>query len=73
MMDIPVDVMEALDYEVARAGLEYVDNYRAYRYKDSFGYDEFIASRKRGCCGFFETTIVDENHDTWMVGCNYGH
>lgn len=71
--EIPADVLDELRYEIGRNDLEYADNYRAYRRKDAFGYDEFIAKRKRGCCGSFETSIVDEAGDEWMVGCNYGH
>lgn len=70
---LPQDVIESLRYEIGRAGLEYADNYRAYRRKDHLHYDEFIARRKRGCCGSYEVDIIDENGDHWIVGCNHGH
>jgi hypothetical protein len=72
-MKIPEDVLRELRYEIGRADLDCANNYRAYRCKDSHLYDEWMAARKRGCCGFYETSIVDDNGDRWMVGCNYGH
>lgn len=71
--NIPKDVLEAIEYEVGRAGLEYADNYRAYRRKDGYMRDEFIAARKNGCCGFYEVSIIDVAGDHWIVGCNHGH
>lgn len=70
---IPTDVIEALEYEIARAGLEYVDNYRAYRRSDGFLKEEFEKARERGCCGCYEVGVVAENGAHWIVGCNYGH
>ena len=72
-MEIPADVQEAMNYEFARAGLEYVDNYRAYKYKGSLGYGAFVTARNRGCCGSYEVTIIDDSGEKWMVGCNHGH
>jgi len=73
MMKIPADVLEAMRYEFGRAGLEYDDNYRAYRHRDWLGYDDFIAKRKSGCCGSYEVGIIDDAGEPWTVGCNHGH
>jgi hypothetical protein len=61
-----------LEYEIARTGEECGDNFRAYRAKDLFLFEQFIAAAKSGCCGVLETsTIVDG--EKWVIGCNYGH
>ena len=68
----PDGVMEALDYQVGRNDLEYADNYRAFRDKDNFLKDSFLAKESTGCCGFFEDAVT-VNGEKWIVGCNYGH
>ena len=69
---VPQEVWEDLKYEIARNDLDYADNYRAYRYKDSFLKDEFIKADNQGCCGCFEShTVVDG--EKWIIGANYGH
>lgn len=72
-MNIPADVLEAMRYEFGRAGLEYDDNYRAYRRKDGLGFEEFTTKRESGCCGSYEVGIIDDSGDAWIVGCNHGH
>jgi hypothetical protein len=72
MIEIPQEVWDDLNYEIAREGLDYVDNFRAYRYHDGYGLAEFNKSRDNGCCGFFQShTKVDG--EKWIIGCNYGH
>ncbi len=70
---IPKDVLKEMDWEFGAAGLDNADNYRAYRRKDRLLFDEFNEASKGGCCGSYESSIIDDNHDTWIVGCNYGH
>jgi len=70
--NVPDQVWDDLEYEIGRNGLDYADNYRAYRVKDGYLLPEFVAARKRGCCGEFETSTI-VNGDKWIVGCNYGH
>jgi hypothetical protein len=70
---LPADVLRELRYEIARAELEYDDNYRAYRARDNHMREDFTKIRRDGCCGSFETSIVDDAGDKWIVGCNYGH
>ena len=70
---IPDEVLEAIHYEVERAGLEYADNYRAYRLRDDFLRTHFRKREARGCCGFFKTTYRDTHGDKWVIACNYGH
>jgi len=64
--------MRDLDYEIARHGLEYADNYRACRLDDAEGLAAYNRQAARGCCGAFDTTTkIDGNK--WAIGCNYGH
>jgi len=72
-MTIPDEILEALSYEIARADLECDDNYRAYRLRDSHLRPEFMISQRKGCCGVFETSYVDNAGDKWIMACNYGH
>jgi len=69
---IPEEVWDDLRYEIARNGLEYADNFRAYRYSDEYGYEQFLKKQNNGCCGFFHshTKVAGEK---WIIGCNYGH
>jgi hypothetical protein len=70
--EVPPQVWEDLEYEIARCGLDYADNYRAYRFRDGKYKKEFIERDRRGCCGTFEGyTVVDG--DKWIIGCNHGH
>ena len=69
---VPQGVWEALEYEIARDGMECDDNWRAYRVSDDFLFEEFVDADKRGCCGSFQTTVT-VGGDKWIVGCNYGH
>ena len=72
-MQIPTEIIEAIEYEVGRYDLEYADNYRAYRLNDGFLKSQFFHRRKRGCCGEFESNYIDLSGDKWVIGCNYGH
>lgn len=70
---VPPEVVEAIEYEVAREGLEYDDNYRVYRVKDNFMRQDYMLKEKRGCCGFFYGSTIDYNGDKWIIACNHGH
>lgn len=70
--EVPGWVWEDLDYEIARADLEYSDNLRAYRFRDLKHFKQFREAEARGCCGSFET-VVARDGEKWIVGCNYGH
>ena len=70
---LPKEVLYELDYEIARADLDYHDNYRGYRFKDNYLFEEYKRRAESGCCGVFETQVILENGDKWIVGCNYGH
>ena len=70
---VPVEVVEAIEYEAARCELEYVDNYRAYRVSDNFLKEDFINKFSFGCCGSFESHCIDLAGNKWIIGCNYGH
>jgi hypothetical protein len=72
-MNLPEEVVAAIDYEVGRHDLEYADTYRGYRVGDIDGENEFDRSRDAGCCGSFESNVILENGDKWIIGCNYGH
>jgi hypothetical protein len=66
------NVLEALEYEIARADLEYADNYRAYRVHDGLGKAEYHGALAKGCCGFFDASAVVDG-EKWRIGCNFGH
>ena len=69
---VPFEVWEDLQYEIARSDLEYADNFRAYRFRDNYLFDEFQKAERNGCCGVFQShTVV--NGEKWIIGCNYGH
>ena len=70
---IPTEVRHELQYEIARHELEYADNYRAYRVRDNFLFDDWSTAYHQGCCGSFDTVITLKNGEKWIVGCNYGH
>jgi len=69
---IPEEVFDDLRYEIARNGLDNADNFRAYRYADKYGYEQFLEKYNNGCCGSFQshTKVAGEK---WIIGCNYGH
>jgi len=69
---VPEQVWADLEYEIARAELEYADNLRAYRYKDGRGLEAYKRAERRGCCGSFETSTMVEG-EKWIIGCNFGH
>ncbi len=69
---VPKQVWENLEYEIARAELEYADNYRAYRVKDDLCREAFLQAVRQGCCGSFESSTTVAG-DKWIIGCNYGH
>ena len=70
--EVPGWVWEDLEYEIARAELEYADNFRAYRPRDNKYASQYEMAEGAGCCGSFETA-VKEDGERWIVGCNYGH
>lgn len=70
--DVPDAVWKDLDYEIGRADLDFVDNYRAYRFSDGFLKEEYEAAKLKGCCGFFDTWVTVDG-EKWGVGCNHGH
>jgi len=69
---IPKNVLEEIEYQIARCYLNYPDNLRAYRVSDRYGKPEFIASVKTGCCRFWEGSALVDG-ELWVIGCNYGH
>jgi hypothetical protein len=69
---VPKQVWEDLEYEIARRELEYADNFRAYRYIDQYLYKEYMESKNKGCCGEYESS-TRVNGQQWIIGCNYGH
>jgi len=73
MDQLPEEVWRELQYEIAKAGLEYADNWRAYRYKDKYLFKEYLEQANKGCCGVFESYVYDDEGNKWIVGCNYGH
>ena len=74
---IPAEVWDHLRSEIAKHGLENADNFRAckpYAGKDWLGFVSDIEhAERRGCCGVFYSTIVDNDGERWRVACNYGH
>ena len=72
-MQIPTEIIKAIDYEAGRHDLEYADNYRAYRVNDGFLKSQFFHRRKQGCCGELESNYIDLSGNKWVIGCNYGH
>jgi hypothetical protein len=73
MFEIPQEIIDTINYEVAHYELDCADNYRAYRHKDNLGFEDYRDTRNEGCCGFYDSDYVDDNGDTWTIGCNYGH
>lgn len=72
LKSVPVQVMQDLEYEIARNELECVDNFRFARFGNDQEEEAYDKQRARGCCGEFDvTTKVDGVK--WMIGCNYGH
>lgn len=69
---VPEAVWDDLDYEVGRNGLEYTDNYRAFRWRDGFMKQQYKYRERKGCCGSFETSTTYDG-DRWIIGCNHGH
>lgn len=63
------ELLEELDYEVGRNGLEYADTYRATPIDQ--GYAEH--AQKVGCCGVYETHHKCRSGNMYYLGCNYGH
>ena len=72
-IEVPSEVKAALDAFVEDDGLEYADNYRYALVSDPTSVSDFEDASARGCCGCFETTVLDNQGREWMVGCNYGH
>lgn len=70
--NVPQQVWDDLVYEVARANLEYDDNYRAYNFDTGEHFEAYKKAAKRGCCGVFESA-TKVNGQKWIIGCNYGH
>ena len=70
---LPDEIVEAIEYEIGRNRLEFVDNYRAYRHRDGLYRDEYRVAVDGGCCGFFDVSYIDSVGDAWTIGCNYGH
>ena len=69
---VPQQVWDSLVWDIAVEGLEYADNFRAYRFEDNFLFDDYIKAANLGCCGVFEgDCTVDGNR--WIYGCNHGH
>lgn len=73
MGKIPDDIRKQIDILVEREGLEYADNYRAFRIKDLLGHAEYVKAYEHGCCGFKDRIAFDKSGDQWVIGCNYGH
>lgn len=73
MENVPEEVWENLEYEIARAELEYSDNLRAYRCFDLLYFEDFMKAEKGGCCGVFETSTTCNDGNVWIIACNYGH
>lgn len=72
MPDVPVQVIEDLQYEIARNELEFTDNYRYARFNNEAEMASFEKIAESGCCGVFTYyTVVDG--EKWAIGCNYGH
>ena len=69
---LPAGVLELIEYDVYSIGLENADNFRAFRFKDDFLFEEYVKAGKRGCCGAYYGSITYEG-DIWYIGCNYGH
>lgn len=69
---VPLQVIQDLEYEIARNELECTDNFRFARFGNSEEENAYDKQKTKGCCGFFDvTTKVDGVK--WMIGCNYGH
>ena len=62
----------AVEYEIGRNGLEYVDNVRIAREGDEAAWKQYHRQIEQGCCGFFDTTVVIDGVK-WYIGCNHGH
>ena len=71
--DLPKEIIEAIQYEIGRNNLDFADNYRAYRCRDCYGFEDYHNSVDEGCCGFFDSNYIDSKGDKWVIGCNYGH
>lgn len=62
-----------------------VNNRRHAEVGDPVGMERYLASMKKGCCGFKDTVVLiksgevmvgGEMHKTYvyyLIGCNYGH
>lgn len=70
--NVPEQIWEDLEYEIARNNLEYADNYRAYNFDTGKGFKAYVKATNKGCCGFFESA-TKLNGEKWVIGCNYGH
>ncbi len=71
--EVPPEVWDDLRYQVGREGLDYDDNYRAYRVHDGFLKEAFVQADRNGCCGSYESSTLDATGAKWIIGCNHGH
>ena len=65
-------VLEEIEYQSARAGDEYVDNGRAYRYSDEYNKENFDLAERQGCCGSSQSSMMLFGQK-WIIGWNHGH
>lgn len=70
--DVQDQLLEDIKYEAAHAGHEYVDNFRAYRYKDELGKSDFIKTANQGCCGNAQSHTIIKG-EKYIIGWNYGY
>jgi hypothetical protein len=71
-MEIPQEIIEAINEVVEKGDYEYADNYRFYRIHDLQGLSDFQRAEDRGCCGSHDEQVT-VNGVEYMIGFNYGH
>ncbi len=70
--DVPQEVWGELETQIVLKGLDYADNFRAYRVSDGLYKKQFLEAVQNGCCGEYESSTV-HNGEEWIIGCNHGH
>lgn len=66
------EALEELEYQIARFGLEYADNYRVCNPGIPEEFEAYKKAQRRGCCGVFEWSLSIRGKKI-LIGCNYGH
>lgn len=70
---LPQEVRDQLTELIEFEELECADNYRFALDSDKDQVDAYYDQRERGCCGYADYQVQDNQGRVWLVGCNYGH